>query len=93
MVMFADSRFDYLDRVRYTLGFLAAPVYWVADIPARVSYWIDDVFVSHGDLIDENARLREELLFAQRELQLVAGLSTDNSRLKALQDHKTTEFE
>ncbi len=84
--MFADSRFDYLDRVRYTLGFLTAPVYWVADIPARVSYWIDDVFVSHGDLIDENARLREELLFAQRELQLVAGLSTENSRLKALQE-------
>ena len=88
--MFADSRFDYLDRVRYTLGFLTAPVYWVADIPARVSYWIDDVFVSHGDLIDEIARLREELLFAQRELQLVAGLSTENSRLKALQEASAT---
>ena len=84
--MFVDSRFDYLDRVRYTLGFLTAPVYWVADIPTRVSYWIDDVFVSHGDLIEENERLREELLFAQRELQLVAGLSTENSRLRALQE-------
>ncbi|MDO8272373.1 MAG: rod shape-determining protein MreC [Gammaproteobacteria bacterium] len=85
-VMFVDSRFDYLDRVRYSLGFLTAPVYWVADIPTRVSYWIDDVFVSHGDLIEENARLREELLFAQRELQLVAGLATENSRLRALQE-------
>lgn len=84
--MFVDSRFDYLDRVRYSLGFLTAPVYWVADTPARVSYWIDDVFVSHGDLIEENARLREELLFAQRELQLVAGLATENSRLRALQE-------
>jgi len=85
-VMFADSRFDYLDRVRYSLGFLTAPVFWVADIPARVSYWIDDVFVSHGDLIEENARLREELLFAQRELQLLAGLASENSRLRALQE-------
>ncbi len=84
--MFVDSRFDYLDRVRYSLGFLTAPVYWVADIPTRVSYWIDDVFVSHGDLIEENERLREELLFAQRELQLVAGLATENSRLRALQE-------
>lgn len=84
--MFVDSRFDYLDRVRYSLGFLTAPVYWVADIPTRVSYWIDDVFVSHSDLIEENARLREELLFAQRELQLVAGLATENSRLRALQE-------
>ncbi len=85
-VMFADSRFDYLDRVRYSLGFLTAPVYWVADTPARISYWIDDVFVSHGDLIEENERLREELLFAQRELQLLAGLATENSRLRALQE-------
>lgn len=84
-VMFADSRFDYLDRVRYSLGFLTAPVYWVADFPARVSYWIDDVFVSHGDLIGENERLREELLFAQRELQLLAGLASENNRLRALQ--------
>lgn len=83
--MFADSRFDYLDRVRYSLGFLTAPVYWVADFPARVSYWIDDVFVSHGDLIEENERLREELLFAQRELQLLAGLASENNRLRALQ--------
>lgn len=85
-VMFADSRFDYLDRLRYSLGFLTAPVYWVADTPARISYWIDDVFVSHGDLIDDNERLREELLFAQRELQLLAGLATENNRLRALQE-------
>lgn len=84
--MFADSRFDYLDRVRYSLGFLTAPVYWVADTPARISYWIDDVFVSHGDLINENERLREELLFAQRELQLLAGLATENNRLRALKE-------
>ncbi|MCB1648874.1 MAG: rod shape-determining protein MreC [Pseudomonadales bacterium] len=85
-VMFADSRFDYLDRVRFTLGFLTAPVYWLADTPARISNWIDDVFVSHGDLIEENERLREELLFAQRELQLLAGLATENNRLRALQE-------
>lgn len=85
-VIFADSRFDYLDRVRYSLGLLTAPVFWVADVPARVSYWVDDVFVSHGDLIEENALLREELLFAQRELQLLAGLASENSRLRALQE-------
>lgn len=85
-VMFVDSRFDYLDRLRFSLGFLTAPVYWVADTPARISSWVDDVFVSHGDLIEENERLREELLFAQRELQLLAGLATENSRLRALQE-------
>ncbi|MBC52586.1 MAG: rod shape-determining protein MreC [Gammaproteobacteria bacterium] len=85
-VMFADSRFDYLDRVRYTVAYLSTPVYWVADIPARASSWIDDVFVSQRDLIEENAQLRQELLFAQRELQLLAGLASENSRLRELQE-------
>lgn len=85
-VMLADSRFDYLDRVRFALGFLTAPIFWVADTPARVSYWIDDVFVSHSDLLAENQSLREELLFARRELQLLAGLASENQRLRALQE-------
>ncbi len=85
-VMFADSRFDYLDRVRYTVAYVSTPVYWVADIPARASSWIDDVFVSQRDLIEENAQLRQELLFAQRELQLLAGLASENSRLRELQE-------
>lgn len=84
--MVVDSRFDYLDRVRYGLAYLSTPVYWLADIPARTSYWIDDVFVSQRELIEENARLRQELLFAQRELQLLESLASENSRLRALQE-------
>jgi rod shape-determining protein MreC len=83
--MYADSRFDYLDRVRYGLAYVITPVYWVADTPARISYWIDDVFVSHRDLLEENTYLREELLLAQRQLQLLASLTSENSRLRALQ--------
>lgn len=85
-VMFADARFDYLDRVRFTVAYLSTPVYWVADIPARASSWIDDALVSQRDLIEENAQLRQELLFAQRELQLLAGLASENSRLRELQE-------
>lgn len=82
--MFADSRFNYLDRVRFGLGYLTTPVYWVADIPTRVSFLIDDVFVSRTDLLEENEQLREELLVAQRELQLLESLASENSRLRDL---------
>ena len=85
-IMFADSRFDYLDRARFGVAYLSTPVYWVADIPARASSWIDDAFVSQRDLIEENAQLRQQLLFAQRELQLLAGLASENSRLRELQE-------
>ena len=82
--MFADSRFGYLDKVRYGLGYATTPIYWVADIPTRVSFWIDDVFVSRTDLLEENEQLQEDLLVAQRELQLLESLASENSRLRAL---------
>lgn len=84
--MFADSRFGYLERVRYGLGYVTTPVYWVADIPTRISFWIDDVFVSRTDLLVENERLREDLLVAQRELQLLESLASENSRLLDLRE-------
>ena len=84
--MFADSRFGYLERVRFGLGYATTPIYWVADIPTRVSFWIDDVFVSRTDLLEENEELRERLLVAQRELQLLESLTSENSRLLALEE-------
>lgn len=84
--MFADARFGYLERIRYGLGFATTPVYWVADIPTRVSFWIDDVFVSRTDLLEENDNLRADLLIAQRELQLLESLVSENNRLLALNE-------
>ena len=82
--MTADNRFGYLDSLRYVLGYATSPVYWVADIPARVSFFIDDVLVSRTDLLEQNQNLREELLVARRELQLLESLASENSRLLEL---------
>ena len=84
--MFADNRFGYLEKVRFGLGYATTPVYWVSGIPTRVSLWIDDVFVSRTDLLDENEYLRGELLVAQQELQLLESLASENSRLLELSD-------
>ena len=82
--MFADNRFGYLSALRYGLGYAVAPIYWLADAPSRVSLLIDDVFVSRADLLQENQGLREELLVARRELQLVESLASENKRLLEL---------
>ena len=84
--MFADARFGYLERIRYGLGYATMPVYWMADIPTRVSFLIDDVFVSRTDLLEENDSLRANLLIAQRELQLLESLVSENNRLLALNE-------
>lgn len=88
--MFADNRFGYLDHVRFTLGYVTTPIYWVADTPTRISFWIDDVLVSHNELIEENETLREQLLLSQRQLQLLESLASENSRLRALQNSAQT---
>ena len=85
-LLFADNRFGYLDRFRFALGYVTTPIYWVADTPARVSFWIDDVVVSRTDLVEENENLREQLLLSQRQLQLLESLASENSRLRALQN-------
>lgn len=85
-LMFADNRFGYLDQARFVLGYVTTPIYWVADTPTRISFWIDDVLVSRTDLIEENEQLREQLLLSQRQLQLLERLASENSRLRALQD-------
>ena len=85
-LMFADRRFDALQSLRYALAYTATPVYWFADLPARTSNLFDDVFMSHSELLDENAQLRNELLLAQRELQVLESLASENSRLRALDE-------
>ncbi len=85
-LMVADNRFGYLDQLRFALGYVTTPIYWVADTPTRISFWIDDVLVSRTDLIEENETLREQLLLSQRQLQLLESLASENSRLRALQD-------
>lgn len=82
--MFVDNRFDYLNKVRYGLGFVTTPVYWLADTPTRISFWIDDVLVSRTDLVEENESLREQLLLSRRQLQLLESLASENNRLRAL---------
>jgi rod shape-determining protein MreC len=75
-----------MEKARFGLGYITTPVYWVADIPARASLWIDDVFVSRTDLLGENTVLRAQLLVSQRELQLLESLASENNRLLELSE-------
>jgi rod shape-determining protein MreC len=84
VLMFADSRFDYLTRVRYFAALLVTPVHYVAAIPVRVSDYIAGSFKSRNDLIDENQALKEQLLLEQFQLQKLEHLTAENHRLNEL---------
>ena len=83
-LMVADNRFGYLERMQFLAGYATVPIYWMADIPTRISLWGDGVLQSHTELLAENDRLRQELLVAQRERQLLESLISENSRLLQL---------
>ncbi len=84
--MTADKRFGYMEQARQTLGVVAAPFYWLADTPARVAVSLGEIFVSRTELLDENARLREELMLSRQRLLLAESLTAENDRLLALRN-------
>lgn len=84
MLMFADTRFDYLARTRYYVAMVVTPVHFVAGFPLRVGEFVSGLFQSRRDLLTENETLREQLLLQQFELQQLEHLEAENQRLNEL---------
>ncbi|MCB1675079.1 MAG: rod shape-determining protein MreC [Halioglobus sp.] len=80
----ADLHFNKLEQTRSLLNTVAAPVYWISDIPARLSEWGQANIRSRSQLLGENARLQRENLVLQGRSQKMASLQAENVRLRAL---------
>ncbi len=75
---------DGLDPLKRHLRDVTQPLYWVTNLPAKVSGWLDDRFVSKQVLLRENESLRTEILIHKRKSQLMASLAAENTRLRQL---------
>lgn len=84
VLMFADSRFDYLTRARYYVALVVAPVHVVAGFPLQVGEFVSGLFQTRRELMSENASLREQLLLQRFELQKLQHLEAENVRLNEL---------
>ena len=82
--MFADSRFDYLSRLRYYTGVAITPLHYVAGLPGRALDGMLGSLRSRDELAAENENLREQLLMQQYQLQKLEYLTAENERLNAL---------
>jgi rod shape-determining protein MreC len=60
------------------------PFYWVADLPARLTHWGQENFVTRSAVLEENKRLRAEALVLEAQVQQNAALMAENVRLRAL---------
>lgn len=83
-LLLADLRFNSLQHTRSLLDTVVAPVFWVADIPSRVSDWQDTHLVARSTLQEENERLRRENLILEGRTQQLASLQAENIRLRGL---------
>jgi rod shape-determining protein MreC len=84
VMMLADSRFDYLSRIRFYAAYMATPLHWLADTPRSIQDSVNNNFQSRGYLIAENQRLKEQLLMQQFTLQKLGHLEAENKRLNDL---------
>lgn len=84
LLMTADHRGQYLDRVRAGFGVLARPLQAVAAFPADAARWLSEEVTEREALIAENRRLRRTVLQVRGELQRLEALRAENSRLRAL---------
>jgi len=82
--MFADSRFDYLSRVRYYTAMVVTPVHFLAELPGLAVDGVASLFQSRRQLVIENEQLQEQLLMQQYQLQKLEHLAAENSRLNEL---------
>jgi rod shape-determining protein MreC len=86
ILMVADHRGGYLERVRSWAGLLAGPIYLVASSPARLAQGLRENFGTRSQLAEDNRQLRENLLVSNARVNRLEAVQLENRRLRALLD-------
>lgn len=73
-----------LDAFKSKTVDLAAPLYWVSDLPTQAGEWADNRLMSRERLVQENGALRSENLVLKQKIQKNASLEAENFRLRQL---------
>ncbi len=84
VLMFADTRFRYLEGVRQVVGVALYPVQRAVQLPGEAFAWAGAYFASKRALTDENAVLQKNLLVQTEGALDAERLRTENANLRAL---------
>jgi rod shape-determining protein MreC len=85
-LLFADTRYRYLENVRQAVAMVLYPVERTLALPGAAFAYVADYFGSKRSLADENAMLRQELVARAPATQGYARVQEENARLRALLD-------
>jgi rod shape-determining protein MreC len=85
-LLFADTRYRYLESVRLAVAIVLYPVERALEMPGAAFAYVSDYFGSKRRLADENAMLRQELVARAPATQGYTREQEENARLRALLD-------
>ncbi|MDX1802888.1 MAG: rod shape-determining protein MreC [Alcanivorax sp.] len=84
VMMVLDQRTPWAKPVRYWLGYLTAPVHYLAHLPVDSSEWLSEQTQSRSSLISDNNSLKRQVLILEQKVQRLAVLEAENVRLREL---------
>ena len=83
-LLFADTRYRYLENVRQAVAAALYPLQRVVQLPGEAFAHVGNYFSSQSELAGDNAALKQQLLSEAPTLQGYQLLQQENARLRAL---------
>jgi rod shape-determining protein MreC len=83
-MMTVDHHFHHLSTVRQTISVAIYPIEYLAGLPVKVYNWGSESFSARNKLLRDNAELRAEQIRIGLQLQKLATLEQENTRLREM---------
>ncbi len=83
-LMVVDHRQNYFEAFRSQLSLALSPLRYLVSLPGLTGNWVSDWYISHTDLLIENATLQAEGRILNARLQKMQVLQAENTRLRKL---------
>jgi len=84
ILLAVDSFTPWLQPARKWLAEATVPLYWLTNLPARLSEFGEEAVVSRQQLEEQNEHLRTEILILKGRMQRMAEVTAENVRLRNL---------
>jgi rod shape-determining protein MreC len=91
VLILVDHRLDGFKSTRVYLNSLMSPLQYIANLPSLMLNVSANQLMSHQTLLEENTRLKNQLLQASEKLQRFDALSMENQQLRELLDAPVAE--
>src|SRR6185369_8654329 len=83
-LLFADTRYRYLENVRQAVGIVLYPLQRAAQMPGEALAFVGTYFSSQRALVDDNEALKRKLVDESVAVHAYPLLQQENARLAAL---------